>query len=552
MPDTLAARVALTLRPHAQESWPDVAAPILRWLIQDQCVPIPRHVVQLLLQGGEFDADDVHLRTAASLDEQGHVLAWALDYNWGEGKHSPRRWHLAVGLARREAAWNLSLAIRHGLPVTYLGPPLPLPAVTVPKLILDILRDERWSVPGVGPFAMGERQHRLPLGQGHLLRAALDDPDRRYPIVYISRAATGKLLLDAGSLARALAGSAIVLVAESPDLDTELDWLIPVAFKCVGGALRVYLPGIRLDDDADAAQHRYLGPPTLATMNGEVAPVLAAAITRWADGAFSGWLTGPTDLHERVREARLAELRARELADVDGLREYVRLMEEENTHLHQRLDAMGARFDQARDDIAQVEELKARLQAMSAERDKLRQVQLSRATADEQAIQQQAAILALRELPETLPAILDLIARLFPARVWVTPRAYKSAEEAAIERAREGRLGWPLLHALATTLHDLVFAQPPVSDLETAFQQQTGIEVAFSEGKQTNRNERMMALRRDVDDRGEPINITPHLKLGSRPPRQLRVHFAIDRERRLLIIGHCGDHLETFGTQWNG
>lgn len=45
-----------------------------------------------------------------------------------------------------------------------------------------------------------------------------------------------------------------------------------------------------------------------------------------------------------------------------------------------------------------------------------------------------------------------------------------------------------------------------------------------------------------MDDRSRTIDITLHLTLGSRLPRQLRVHFAIDRERRLLIIGHCGDH----------
>lgn len=552
MPDILATRIALTLRPHAPEAWPEVAAPILRWLVQDQGVAIPRHVLPFLLQGGEFAEDDVCVHTAAALDERQQTRAWAISYEWGEGARSPRRWQLTAGLAWHEAGWDLSIAIRHGLPIAYLGPPPPPPPFVVPKLVLDILRDERWSVPGAGDFALSERQHRLPLGRGHLLSTALGDPARRYPVVYLSRPATGTLPVEAGALARALAGSAIVLVADSPDLDTELDWLLPAVFKCVGGALRVYLPGLHLDDDTDAVHHRYLDPSTLTAMHGAVAASLAGAITRWAEGAFRGWLTSPTDLHERVRERKLTDLRARELADVEALREYVGLLEEENTHLHERLHILGAQFDQVRDEIARVEELKARLQALSVEREKLRQTQLTRAAADEQDAQQLAVIASLRELPETLPAILDLIAQLFPARVRVTSRAYKSAEGAALERARAGRLGWPLLHALATTLHDLVFAEPPTPDIETTFQRQTGIELAFGESKQTNRNDRLMALRRDVDDRGEPIDLTPHLKLGNRPPRRLRVHFAIDRERRLLIIGHCGDHLETFGTQWNG
>lgn len=552
MLDTLATRIVLTLRPHAAEGWPDVAAPLLRWLIQEQGAPIPRHAVELLLQGGEIDAGHARLCTAATHDTAGRTLAWAISYDWGEGRRSPRRWQAAAGLLRRDAAWDFSLAIRHGIPVEYLGPPPPPPAPALPRLVLDILRDERWAVPGVGGFAMSERQQRLALGHGHLLRDALHDPARRYPLVYLSRPSTGTLLLDAGALARALAGSAVVLVAEAPELDRELDWLLPPAFKCVGGALRLYLPSTRLDDDGDATRHRYLDPDALVAIGCDLPAYLATAITRWAEGAFGGWLTTPADLHERAREARLADLRARELADVDALREYVRLLEEENAHLLEQQRFLGAQFDRVRHEIAQVEDLKARLQAATLERERARQALQAHLVAQQQADRQQAVVDGLRELPETLPQCLNLVAQLFPARVRVTARAVKSAERAGLERARDGRLGWRLLHALVTTLYDLVFAEPPVADIETAFQQQSGIELAFGEGKQTNRNERMMAQRRDVDDRGEAIDITPHLKLGDRAPRLLRVHFAIDRERRLLIIGHCGDHLETFGTQWNG
>lgn len=552
MPDTLATRIALTLRPYAEEGWPEVAAPILRWLIKTQHAPILPYAVELLLQGGELADDGVQLRTVALAGEGQQTLAWALSYEWGEGPGSPRRWRADVGLARRDGAWDLSLAIRHGLPVAYLGPPPPAPPFALPALVLDILRDERWSIPGVGEFAMRERQHRLAVGRGHLLGTALADPERRYPVVYISRPASGALPVEAGALARALAGSAVVLVAESADLDTELDWLLPPALRCAGGALRLYLPGARPDEQGDATRNLYLEPDTLEAMGGAVGAYLAAAVTRWAEGAFGGWLTTPADVRERARELKLAALRAQELADTQSLGEYGRLLEEENAHLREQIHALGAQFDQIRGEIAQVEELKARLVALAHERDRLRQALQLRVAAEEQATQQQAELAALRALPETLPGALDLIVRLFPARVRATPRAYKSAERAAIERMREGLLGWRLLHALATTLYDLVFAEPPINDIETAFQQQSGIELAFGEGKQTSRNDRLMALRRDVDDRGELIDITPHLKLGDRPPRLLRVHFAVDRERRLLIIGHCGDHLETFGTQWNG
>jgi hypothetical protein len=38
------------------------------------------------------------------------------------------------------------------------------------------------------------------------------------------------------------------------------------------------------------------------------------------------------------------------------------------------------------------------------------------------------------------------------------------------------------------------------------------------------------------------------VKYGNRAPKLLRVHYYPDRERRRIVIGHCGDHLENFST----
>jgi hypothetical protein len=146
-------------------------------------------------------------------------------------------------------------------------------------------------------------------------------------------------------------------------------------------------------------------------------------------------------------------------------------------------------------------------------------------------------------------ADLRAVGRAHPRREYPADQVERGGKIASMNVPREVRNVWRVLHALATTLYDLVFADIPIGDLPTRFRNLTGIELAITEGQQTKRDDRLMLLRRDVDDRGQPIDITPHLKLGDHPPRLLRVHFAIDRERRLLIIGHCGDHLDTFGTQ---
>ena len=56
-----------------------------------------------------------------------------------------------------------------------------------------------------------------------------------------------------------------------------------------------------------------------------------------------------------------------------------------------------------------------------------------------------------------------------------------------------------------------------------------------------------MALRKIVHN-GKERDITPHVKAGNKA-RLLRVHFCVDQDEKQIIIGHCGDHLDTYGTR---
>jgi hypothetical protein len=57
-----------------------------------------------------------------------------------------------------------------------------------------------------------------------------------------------------------------------------------------------------------------------------------------------------------------------------------------------------------------------------------------------------------------------------------------------------------------------------------------------------------MAKRRFAHD-GKEWDMTPHVKWGNSAPKCLRVYFAVDRDQKRLIVGHCGDHLDTYGTR---
>lgn len=410
------------------------------------------------------------------------------------------------------------------------------------------LHDPQWHVLPVASFPLQKHPIALAPGSAPTLRAALLDPARVHPLVYVSCGSGGDPLIDPYHLADMLAGTAVVLVATDPALDNECEWFLPHAFRCVGGAVRVYLPHPQIDSVNDARRHRYLPPHQIATLGSAVTAVLADSILRWAASNWQDTVTTVTDVQTRQRERRLAELRQQAEQQSGEQGEYIALLETDNTDLRRQIQRLHHAVQEAHTMCATDDDHVRRL---CYERDLARtQAGQYKNQLDQRAAQQQH-VQQLRDLPATLGEMLSLVEALFPTRVRVTARARASAVDAAIGATRDARVAWRMLHALATTLYELLFAEKPTANLLQTFRAHTGIELTLTEGELTKHSARLRDLRYDFDDTGQPIDITPHLKFGVRPPRLLRIHFAIDRDRRLLIIGHCGDHLETAGSRWN-
>lgn len=157
---------------------------------------------------------------------------------------------------------------------------------------------------------------------------------------------------------------------------------------------------------------------------------------------------------------------------------------------------------------------------------------------------------ALQSLPTHLPDILRTIETLFPHRIEVSQQAVSTAEayakSEAFWRRPEGlSLGWQMVFAAATRLYESFFtrqSQRIEEDFGESFSQ---FSLAMTEGKQTNKDAQLMALRQ-IQHFGNTYNITPHIKFGIKRPKMLRLHFAIKHSEAKLLIGHFGDHLETY------
>jgi hypothetical protein len=147
----------------------------------------------------------------------------------------------------------------------------------------------------------------------------------------------------------------------------------------------------------------------------------------------------------------------------------------------------------------------------------------------------------LRELPSDLVAVLDTIELFYCDRLVFAPEARRSAAETSFH---DLHAAWRVLRAMATTLHDLY--TNGARDIERAFREQTGLELALTEGSETRKNPQLRR-HRTVELGGRQFDISAHVKFGSRPPRQLRVHYAV--AHGVILVGHCGDHLPTAGTR---
>lgn len=473
---------------------------------------------------------------------------WAIQFDHPCTEFPFRQWRTDIGLtASSPDSVAVSLQTYHWILPGYIGeePESPVP-----------------SAPGIVPMLLGKTElrgfsgneeiaaapFRLPVGQGNRLLASLGNRDRRCPIVLLSCAPdTGAPRLDADTLARLLAGSGKIIAAESCNVDEELDYLIPRAFRCTGGMIRVYQPGVVFASESDNRRHRFftrerideVGPDSIRDM-------LVRSAARRARFAPDTEVSAIDDVRERDREFRVLDLRRRQ-TDIPE-QEWIATLEEDNTALNAKVSDLNTRVEELQMRNAElqdaIDDRDSDLDSRSGEirflRSQVEQVRNEAASIESRL----GALSSLSELPTTIPEMLEVIEKLHSGRVVFTEQAYRSAQASTFD---EPGTAWKCLWSIPEVLWPLVF-EDESRDLIGGYANASGFQLALTETGPTKQDKELRALRRDIFD-GCEIDITPHIKIGSREPKCLRVHFHIHRDKRVIVVGHCGDHLTTAGTR---
>ena len=317
-------------------------------------------------------------------------------------------------------------------------------------------------------------------------------------------------------------------------------------------AVMVYRPGIDLSGEESLSActlftrhriERYAAGGRDGFIN-----VLMQGLGRGID-ARPGDVAGIGDvlwLRSRVESERLrsrAKAAAEPVADIDGLRA-------ENARLRADAEAWEEiATDQERsysDATAKVDELTRTVQRLEGEKRALeRKAAQCAAPSDDGGAARVAE--CLQSIPRDLTDLLKLARSIWPERIVVLPEAMDSAKSYDGNLAEE----WDIVRSAATALYGLLFEDDGCEGrVADEFQRRTGYELTFSESSATRARADLMKMR-ERSYGGRTVDISAHIK-GRSQKNTFRLHFYIDRENELIVIGHAGCHMKTAGSHRRG
>ena len=475
---------------------------------------------------------------------------WAVRYEHADGDVKLRSWTTNIAITQvNQREWRFAVELTHRLKPGFVGKEPAAPQPSSPNLIKELIESPNW-ISRIGSVRLSLAPRILAVGKANEFVLLLKDPQRPVPVVLVScDRKTCAPKLDAGAMCRALAGTAIVYYAESPECDLELEHFLPKSFRSPNGTVRIYAPGADLSQEWTSTRHRFFTAKEIDDEGDEeIIGQIVRALTR-SDGwrGIQSSVTSIDDIETRVRERRLAELRLR-ASGTSSVKEKQEMLDlfmidnqallAKNSRLNQDLKAESDKRQESEDNLARRDyDLNQARESVDDARTK--------AAADRDALQ---AVLGLTKWPKEVVEVAKLAVQLGSGRLVLTNEAIRSLEKSDFAKSSEApTVIWRCLRAMADDLHDLVLQKLQAQQVAEEFKKRSKFDLTWTESKETKRDAKLMALRKIVHN-GKERDITPHVKLGNKA-RLLRVHFCVDQDEKQIIIGHCGDHLDTYGTR---
>jgi HPt (histidine-containing phosphotransfer) domain-containing protein len=463
---------------------------------------------------------------------------WALRYEHPDSVIKFRTWRTDIGVSQiGQNSWEISFTTLNWLLPGFIGREPEAPVPTAPGIIRMLLKDQRWQAYAGDQLLMAD-PIRVPAGRADVLVHSLISQSRHCPVVVVSQEySSGKALVNAQRIAKLLTGAAVVFEYSSTLIDREMEYLLDRDYRCWNGMVRVYQPHL----EPNPRRHRFFTKWEIEELGSiAIEDQLVRGIARRSRIFVESGIAAVEDVVSRRREEKLAQLRGN--ADAAEL---LPLFEQENNELMEQIRKEKCEVEYWKGRAEEAEELEDEIRRLAHEKKTLQNRVDEVQRQAEIALTRAAFVDHLESLPSSVSDVVTMVGQAFPGKIVFTEKAQESAKNA---RLKNPNIAWKALRAMATRLYELHFIEKlPFREIIEKFQSETNFELAATESQRTRTDKHLAAQRTDTY-KGKKIDISPHLKYGRDPGNTLRIHYCALTDDKVIVIGHCGDHLNTTRT----
>lgn len=486
-----------------------------------------------------------------------HPVCWAFEMIHPDSDED-RRWSVEITLKNRSDANSTRIAtvIKHYAKTHFMGPLPELPTASTPKYIFSILKS-KYLTCKKGDSIILPRAVTIRSSKVRSVFNDLKSSERMLPFVFVTRNDDGTESLNVNELAKNVQGNAnVYLLADQAVLD-ELNYYLgeTTDFCIFPNTARVFLPRLDFSRPENSRSHRYFAKSFIRE-NGEetVRQFITNGLSRFAS-TQAGDLLSFQDIFSERRKHKIGELSrdksslsSEMSAFIDGLDDEMKTQEKELQEWKQLAEQYNEDNRVLSDEKEELRIEKKDLLRRVSETDQLR-IQC-------EGLQAQVTVLEnLSKFPDSLVGVLTLAGELYSSKIEISQEAFDSAKEyfdrydSHWKKIENLNLAWTMISDFTKILYPILFDLPDGGNPVLLLKQQgSSFDLALNEGKQTAKNRKLMNLRK-INYEGKEIDISAHLKHGNRDPSQLRLHYYQDNEKKKLIIGHFGKHLDNASTK---
>lgn len=455
--------------------------------------------------------------------------AWAIHYTEIDKEFGRKRfWYSDIGLKREGLAVIVSVRVSFAWNAEDLSHEHEDPNPSVPVVVRYILQKNH-VFSGRPEFKLLE----LPIpfkeaGGGKALCDFIQSQERRYPLVVFNGDSVEQSR-EANKLARELTGKCMVaIIASNMELAEEMKMFLPADYRIPYGQFRVFFPFTGRRNSP--VRHRWYdihGGEYAAHRQGIVNGLL-----RNHNLLEVGAVETVDDVRRLVARDDLMKLKVESPDQQKQLNEFFdehARVEAERDHFKREAEGYAVDVDRLEDEVRGLDwrckDYQRRLDGLG---DSVG-TDLSK---------------LLPMLPTSLVEVAQAAGKFFP-RLVITEAALKSARD--YEECKSLGEAWEMLRHMNDALYRLKF-EDGHKELERTFKNETGYELAMSEGRNTKRDNKLMSLRvLRLGDR--EFDITPHLKHLNNEPKSVRIYFAFDEDGKKIVVGHIGRHIPNATTK---